>query len=131
MHDSGFEILIPLFFIAAVAGVIIVPSWLKSRERQEMQGLLRSAIEKGQPVPPEVIDAMTKPVKSSPTSFSDVRTGVIWLAVGLGIAGFGFMMGFFAVEAFQAMTGIAAVPAAIGLAYVVLSFFNPNKEKRA
>lgn len=131
MHDSGFEVLIPLFFIIGVAAVILIPSWLKSRERREMQSVLRHSIDKGQPLPTEIIDALTKTVKTPPTAFGDIRTGVIWLAIGLGIAGFGFMLGFRHEEAFHPMIGIGMIPSIIGLAFITLSFFNPNKDKKS
>src|SRR3990167_8656691 len=94
-------ILIPISLFAMIGAIVIVPSWLKSRERRELQATLRTAIDKGQPLPAEIIDAMTKNVKVAPTSLSDLRTGVIWLAVGLGIAAFGYMVGYEEADAFQ------------------------------
>lgn len=125
-----FTILIPISMFAMIGAIVIVPSWLKSRERSEMQSTLRSAIDKGLPMPAEIIDAMTKNVKVAPTSLSDLRTGVIWLAVGAGIAAFGFMIGFEEAEAFHPIAGIGSIPAIIGIAYILLSFFNPNKAKQ-
>ena len=127
---QGFEVLIPLAPFAMVTAIIVVPAWLKSRERREMQATLRTAIDKGQPLPPEIIDAMTKNVKVAPTSLSDVRTGIIWLAVGAGLAAMGFMIGYEEAEAFHPMLGVAAIPAIIGVAYIALSFFNPNKARQ-
>ena len=123
-------ILIPISLFAMIGAIVIVPSWLKSRERRELQATLRTAIDKGQPLPAEIIDAMTKNVKVAPTSLSDLRTGVIWLAVGLGIAAFGYMVGYEEADAFQPLVGIASIPAIIGLAYIALSFVNPNKFKQ-
>jgi len=73
---------------------------------------------------------MTKNVKIVPTSLSDLRAGVIWLAVGLGLGAFGYMIGFEDADAFHPILGIATIPAVIGLAYIALSFFNPNKYKQ-
>ncbi len=125
-----FTILIPISMFAMIGAIVIVPSWLKSRERSEMQSTLRAAIDKGQPLPTEIIDAMTKNVKVAPTSLSDLRTGVLWLAVGLGLAAMGYMIGFEEAEAFHPIAGIAAIPGIIGVAYIVLSFFNPNKARQ-
>ncbi len=125
-----FSMLIPISLFAMIAAIVIVPTWLKSRERREMQATLRAAIDKGQPLPAEIIDAMTKNVKVAPTSLSDLRAGVIWLAVGLGIAAFGYMVGFEDSDAFQPLVGIGSIPAIIGLAYIALSFVNPNKFKQ-
>ena len=125
-----YTILIPISMFAMIGAIVIVPSWLKSRERSEMQSTLRAAIDKGLPLPAEIIDAMTKNVKVAPTSLSDLRAGILWLAAGLGIAAFGFMIGFDEADAFHPIAGIAAIPGIIGLAYIVLSFFNPNKAKQ-
>lgn len=124
------EMLIPIAFFAMIAAIVIVPNWLKSRERSEMQSTLRSAIDKGQPMPPEVIDALTKNVKVAPTALSDLRTGVIWIAIGIGIAVFGYFVSYEADEALHPMIGIGSIPVIIGLTYVILSFFNPNKGKQ-
>jgi hypothetical protein len=128
------EDLIPLFAVSMpflmVIAIVVIPSWLKSRERREMQATLRTAIEKGQPLPTEIIDAMTKNVKVAPTALSDIRTGIIWLAVGLGIGVFGFLVGYEESDAYGPILGIASIPAVIGLAYIALSFFNPNKAKQ-
>lgn len=127
-------ILIVGIIFAAITAIVFGPTYLKSREKREMQTTIRHAIDKGQPLPPELIDAMTRDVASKlPSRTRDLRRGVIWLAVGVGIAAFGFlselgwndhdleMVG-------SGMLGIAAIPATIGLAFIVLSFFNPNKE---
>ena len=128
------EDLIPLVAVSMpflmIISIIVIPAWLKSKERREMQATLRAAIEKGQPVPAEMIDAMTKNVKVAPTALSDIRTGIIWIAVGLGVCLFGFMIGFEEADAFHPMLALGGIPIIIGAAYVVLSFFNPNKAKQ-
>lgn len=122
------EILIPLAPFIMVVAIIAIPAWLKSRDRREMQATLRAAIEKGQPLPPEIIDAMSKDsVKPPSTAQRDLRVGVIWLAVGMGIAVFAWLIGYQDMDATYPLMGIAAIPGLIGLAFIVLSFFNKNK----
>jgi len=121
---------VPIIMFLVIGAIVIVPIWLKSRERIEMQSTLRAAIDKGQPVPPEVIEALTRNVKVPPTSLSDIRTGVIWLAVGIGIGLFSYFADFADQDVDFPGLGIACIPAVIGLAFIVLSFFNPNKPKR-
>ncbi|ATQ43278.1 DUF6249 domain-containing protein [Caulobacter mirabilis] len=125
------EILIPITLFAMIAAIVLVPSWLKSRERREMQETLRSAIDKGLPLPSEVIDAMTKNVKVAPTALSDIRTGIVWLSVGIGIGLLGFIIGFREADAFHPLLGMAAIPTMIGVAFIALSFVNPNKGKQS
>lgn len=125
------DTLVPITLFIVIGAVCIAPVWLKSRERREMQSTLRAAIDKGQPVPPEVIEALTRNVKTPPTSLSDMRAGVIWLAVGIGLGLMGYFLRFEADEALHPMLGVAAIPSMIGLAFIALSFFNPNKAKPA
>lgn len=129
-------ILIVLIVFSAITAIIFGPSYLKSREKREIQETVRHAIDKGQALPPELIDAMTRDVASKlPSRTRDLRRGVIWVAVGIGIAAFGVLndMGWngdndWGGNVGDGLLGIAAIPFTIGLAFIVLSFFNPNKE---
>ena len=127
-------ILIVAIIFSAITAIIFGPTYLKSREKREMQATVRHAIDKGQQLPPELIEAMTKDVSSKlPSRTRDIRRGIIWLAVGIGIAAFGFLseLGWDRTEmenVANGMLGVAAIPITIGLAFIVLSFFNANKE---
>lgn len=124
----GVEILVPLAFFAMIVGIVVGPAILKSRERREMQATLRAAIDKGQPLPPDVIDALSREnIKPPATAARDLRLGVILVAVSIGIAIFGYAVGFAEWEAFYPIAGMAAIPGMIGLAFIVLSAFNKNK----
>lgn len=126
MGDLG--ILIPLAPFIMVVLIVVVPAWLKSRERKEMQETLRSAIEKGQPLPPEVIEALSRDnIKVPATAAKDIRVGMILLSVSIGIALMGYFIGFAQDHATYPMIGMAMVPGMIGIAFIVLSFFNKNK----
>jgi hypothetical protein len=132
------DFLIPVSMFAMIAAVVIVPQILKSRERARMHETLRTAYEKGQPVPPELIEALqTDRVISSPTDRSqrDLRAGIIWLFVGLGFVGIGacFYAGLYNVggasETFASFAAIGAIPAFIGVAFLLLSFFGRGKAR--
>ncbi|MEH6664153.1 MAG: DUF6249 domain-containing protein [Brevundimonas sp.] len=126
----GSEIFIPLGLFAMIVAIVAIPAWLKSRDRREMQGTLRAAIEKGQPLPAELIEAMGKDAgKATPSAQRDMRVGVIWLAIAMGVTvfGFGLSRADAEPEIFYVMGSIAAIPGFIGLAFIVLSFFNKNK----
>ena len=125
-------ILIPLAPFIMVVAIVVVPAILKSKERKEMQATLRAAIDKGQPLPPEVIEALSKDnLKPPATASRDLRVGVILVAVSIGIALFGSAFGFIddndARDFISPIVGIASIPGMIGLAFIVLSFFNKNK----
>ncbi len=114
-------ILVPIFFFICVAAVFIVPRYLKSRERSELQDTVRRAIDKGQPLPPEVLDAMTRDVRPAASPQRDLRTAIVWLAIAIGFAGFGFALNYSNDDVpVGVFLGIAAIPGAIGLAFLAL-----------
>lgn len=125
----GAEVLIPLAGIFMIIAVSVGPAWLKSRERREMQNTLRAAVERGQPLPPELIDALTKDqVSKVPSASRDLRIGVILLFLAGGIAGAFWILGVNVDNDATFIAGFAAIPGAIGLAFIILSFFNKNKD---
>ena len=125
----GAEVLIPLAGIFMIIAVSVGPAWLKSRERGEMQATLRAAVDKGQPLPPELIDALTKEQASKvPSASRDLRIGVILLALSAGVAGAFLMLGYGVDNEAKYIAGFAAIPGAIGLAFIILSFFDKNKD---
>lgn len=126
-----------LAFFAFLAAIILVPRWFKNKERQELQATLRAAIERGQPLPPEVIDSITRdaPQPRTPAARgrNDFRNGIVWLAVALGICGFGFAVGYESIEAYHVFLGIACIPGFIGLALIALGLvdrFSGSKADR-
>jgi hypothetical protein len=124
------EILIPLSFFAMIAALVIAPRYFKSQERQKMAETLRVAIEKGQPLPPEVIDAMSSNVRSPglpPSPQRDLRTGIIWLGIGVGLAALGLVVSFEEPDALFPCLGVATFPTFIGLAFIALGLLNKSK----
>ncbi|MEO8114544.1 MAG: DUF6249 domain-containing protein [Phenylobacterium sp.] len=120
-------ILIPISLFAMIAAIIIAPRYFKSIERQKMADTLRLAIEKGQPLPAEIVEAMSSGVKVPPSPARDLRTGIIWLGVGVGLAACGLALGFEEPDATFPMVAIAAFPGFIGLAFIVLGLLNRAK----
>src|SRR4051794_34430002 len=123
---------ITIIFIifGSIASLFLVPRYFKSVERQKMADTLRIAIEKGQPLPTEVIDAMSSNVRSpgmAPSPQRDLRTGIIWLGVGVGFAALGLTVSFEEPDALFPMLGLAAFPVFIGLAFVALGLLNRTK----
>jgi len=123
-----------VIFWTFVAAIVLVPKYLKSRERNKLLDTLKVAYEKGQPVPPELIEALQRgdvpSVRSTEisTSESDLRRAIVLISVGVGIAllGYGLYWGIsYASDEGGAITGAAvagcgAIPGLIGLAYLVL-----------
>ncbi|MBI1200679.1 MAG: hypothetical protein GC203_22680 [Phenylobacterium sp.] len=123
-------VLVLLIIFGSIASIFIAPRYFKSQERQKMADTLRVAIEKGQPLPTEVIEAMSSNVRSpgmAPSPQRDLRTGIIWLGVGVGIAALGFALSFEEPDTLYPLLGFAAFPIFIGLAFILLSFLNKPK----
>jgi len=123
--------LVPISFFAMIAAIVTVPLYFRSLERQKMAETLRASIEAGQPLPPEVINAMTRNLPSAKPPASparDLRVGLIWAGVAVGVAGFGLAMGFVEPELTFVFLGLAAFPGFIGLAFVALGLINRKND---
>ena len=107
-------------FSSVVAPTILLAIffWLRFKSRQDTQETIRTALDKGQDLSPELIDRLGHP--KAPKD-KDLRLGVIWLAVAVGIAMFGLVIP--EEEATGPLLGIAGFPFAIGIAYLILNKF--------
>ncbi|MGA0601180.1 DUF6249 domain-containing protein [Caulobacter sp. KR2-114] len=134
--------LVPIMGILMIIAIVIGPSWIRSyyasRERERMHETLRTAYEKGQPVPPEMIAAlqtreMDTPVSMASSSERDLRRAVVLIAVGIGLGGLGG--GFhYALDGDAGrivggiIAGAGAIPGMIGVAYLVLWLFSRRSQ---
>jgi hypothetical protein len=110
----------------SIAAIIIVPFWLRSQERMRVQETLRAAIESGQAMPTEVMENAARNInlRPQPSASRDLRTGIIWLGVGLGFVAMGVALGYEEPESTIPMIACAAFPVFIGLAFIALSLLN-------
>ncbi len=109
---------VPIVMFLGLTVIVSLFFWFRFRGRSEMQQTIRSAIDKGQELTPELVESLGSPQKSSKDR--DLRLALIWLAIGLGIALFGFAMSTVEEEVFMIMLGISAFPFMIGLAYTIM-----------
>ncbi len=122
---------VPIVFFLVIAVIVIAPRYFRSREREALQATLRAAIEKGQPLPPEVIDSISRDTKPVPSAARDLRTGIIWLGVAVGLCAFAYAIGYMdedASDAFWPLIGCAAFPGFIGLAFLLMAAINRGKQ---
>ena len=122
------DILVPIFIFGAIAAMVIAPFYFRSRDREKLLETVRTAYDRGHPVPPELIAAMQAkqtPVRPSPER--DLRAGIIWLAVGLGVAIFGVLLSFEEDDAIYPLLGVASIPGMVGLALIALSFVGRDR----
>ncbi|HEY9218199.1 MAG TPA: DUF6249 domain-containing protein [Phenylobacterium sp.] len=125
-------ILVPLGLFAMITAIVVIPRYFRSLERQKLQDTLRAAVERGEPIPPEVVAAISTPAKEARVASrvhpdQDLRQGIVWLAVGFGIAMMGYFIGFNEPDATAPMLGVAAIPGFIGLAFILLWFAGRKK----
>lgn len=122
------DVLVPLILFGSIAAMVIAPVYFRSRDRAKLLDTVRTAYDRGHPVPPELIEAMQvrqAPQQSSPER--DLRGGIIWLAVGIGLALFAVLMSFEEDDAIFPLLGIASIPGTVGLALIVLSFIGRDR----
>ncbi|MHB8528983.1 MAG: DUF6249 domain-containing protein [Caulobacteraceae bacterium] len=120
--------IVPTVFWIFVGAVILVPIWLRSRDRHRLYETLQVAYEKGQPVAPDLVMAMRSAAAEAaiPPAERDLRKGVILLAAGLGmgVLGYGLWYGLNTIDDLSAwMTGgwiggAGAILALIGIVYL-------------
>ncbi|WP_091738558.1 DUF6249 domain-containing protein [Phenylobacterium immobile] len=124
------EILIPLALFAMITAIVIGPRYFRSLERQKLQETMRAAIDKGQTIPPEVISAITAdvaPAKPPSSPQRDLRRGVIWLAIAIGLVVAGLIIGVAEPDSTFHFLGIATIPGVLGGAFLTLYFLGRNK----
>lgn len=128
MHD-----IVPVIAIVAVFGsfasIFIIPAWLRSKERMRMQDTVREAIQHGQGVPTDVIEAITRSAKPVASRMRDIRRGVILLALTGVVVTWGVLdqmhdgwvspSGWF---------GFAALPGFLGLTFLVFGLLNHKRD---
>jgi hypothetical protein len=128
VHDLR-DVAVVFIVFASLPALIIVPLWFRSRERARMQDTVRAAIQQGQALPSDVIDAMTRGAKRMPSRRRDFRQAVIWLAIAAAFGTWGLLDQWnLGVQAPSNWFGFAVIPLFIGLAFLVLGFLNGKRD---
>ncbi len=112
------EELIPIAMFIAIALIFFIVLYFKHRGQAEMQQTIRLALERGTELTPEIINRLGAPAE--PSRNKDLRAGLIWMGLALGLALCGFAVATFSIEALYGCLAGAAFPFAIGLAYLVM-----------
>ncbi len=109
---------IPIVMFAAIALIFFLVLYFKHRGSAEMQQTIRLALERGTELTPEIINRLGAPAE--PSRNKDLRAGLIWMGIALGLALCGLAVATFSIEALYGCLAGAAFPFAIGLAYLVM-----------
>ena len=118
-----------VLIFGSIPAIFIARSYFRSRERIQMQQTIRAAIEKGQPLPTEMIDAISRDVGPASSPGRDLRAAIIWLGIAAGLVGLAYAFGYSedASDAFWPFIGFACIPGFIGVAYLLIAIFNRGK----
>lgn len=120
--EGVIALLIPIALFAAITVIVVLYFFFSHRTRAEFQRTVRAAIEQGQQLSPELLARLGE----WPTGRqADLRRGVIAIALGLGIAAFGLLVG--EEDARQPMLAIGALPFLVGVAYLGLWKLTPRE----
>ena len=119
---GGEETIVPVVLFIAIALTFCAKYFFAYRSRQDTQNTVRVALERGQPLSPELLDRLGQ---APPPKRNDLRRGVVGVCLGIGLGVFGFVLG--EEEAVRPMLAVAMVPLLLGLAYLVLWRLNGNK----
>ena len=117
------ELWIPIVAISVPAAVVALMLWFKYRNRQDMQQTIRLALDKGQELNTDLIDRLGHPQASKD---KDLRLGVIWMAIAVGLALCGFAVPDPSGDAFRGCLAGAAFPFAIGIGYMLIWRFSAS-----
>lgn len=109
--------LIPIVMFATIPVIFFIVLYFQHRSRAEMQQTLRLALERGTELTPEIINRLGSP---EPSKHKDLRLGLIWLALALGLTLCGFAVPDPSGDALGGCLAGAAFPFAIGIAYMIM-----------
>ena len=126
------EIFIPISLFAMIAAIVIAPRYFKSRDRQRLLDTLRVAYDRGQPVPPELFDALTAAeMKSESSPDRDLRAGIIMIGVALAFVVLGYGLDYSTgQEQTLIVAAVGAFPGFVGLGHLVFWFIQRARTSR-
>lgn len=120
--EGVIALFIPYALFAAITIIVSLHAYFRLRTSTEFQKTVRAAIEQGQQLSPELLARLGE----TPTGRqADLRRGFIAIAIGLGIAAFGLLVG--EGNARQPMLAIGVLPFLVGVAYLGLWKFAPRE----
>lgn len=112
------EEMIPIVMFIGLTIVLSLFVWFRYRSRLDMQHTVRTALDKGVELSPDVIDRLGHP---KDRKNKDLRLGTIWLSLAVGLALTGVAVG--EPDAVRGTLAGAAFPFCIGIAYMILHRF--------
>lgn len=122
----GPEVLVPFTIFGFLAAVIIVPIYLRHKQKEAGYRLIHEAMARGQTLDPKMIEQIvqTKERQDGPRWRRSLGAGVILCAIALGLVGIGYADGYNS----GPIKG-AVVLGALGLGFIVLAVIDMLSRK--
>lgn len=117
--------IVPSISMISLGVILFFFFYYRYKTRAAVQETIKTALDKGNELTPDLIDRMTGP-KVGPER--DLRRGMIAIAVGVGFAILGFMVDD-GDDTVRPLIGVGAFPFLIGLAYMLMWFFSGRERK--
>ena len=115
---------IPIVMFISMAVIIGLFFMFRYRARRDLQDTLRTAIEKGQELTPEIIDRLGSPPAPSDR---DLRRSVTSFAIAAGIAALAVGIGQSDDEAFSVLLSLAGFPLFVGIAFLLMHKYGAKR----
>lgn len=112
--------LIPIIAIVFSLSIPIVAIIMEHFTKKSEMRLMEKAIEKGMP-----LDGLSLQRKKGPRV--PYRSGMVLLAIGLGVFIFGLLIGRTDADALYPLLGVASIPALIGIALIINDKINHDR----
>ena len=109
------DVLVPIALFLMVGTIVWLVVYFRYKKQHDLQLTLRESLNSGQSLSPDFIEQL---VAALNPKRSDLRRGLLWMAVALGALVFSFTI--HDDEAIGPIAGLSALPFFIGLAYFLL-----------
>jgi hypothetical protein len=115
------EVWVPLSMFIGLAVVLSLWVWFRYKAKRDLQVTIRTAIDKGQGLSPELIENLVNPPVSPQR---DLRRGVISVLSAIAIALFAMFIG--EEDAVGPLLGVSMFPLSIGAGYLLMHRFGKS-----
>jgi hypothetical protein len=124
--ESMEDILIPIVMFGTIAVIFWLVVSFRHRGLADRQQTIRLALEKGAELTPALMKSLSEP---EPPKNRDLRNGLIWLSLALGLALCGWAVPDPSGYALRGCLSGAAFPFSIGVAYIIMWRYGVRTEQ--
>ena len=115
-HTDLESIIVPIAFFGCIIGIVAVVVTFRFKRNKMLHETVRTMIEKGTPIPPELLKPHDKPRRPR----SDLRNGLLFIAIGVALILWSFTGGHIPLVA-------GLIPLLMGVAFLVTWKIENNK----